>query len=156
MKIEDFQNDNKHDHYFEFLDYEVEVNLELEHGEKKDDFGLLVNNINAWSNSFFKHLEPMLYAYYENTLIMCGESEPIIESPSDIWRFMRIGSLMLHSNESEYYILASGWCAWEEEHGLEFDVNSSNEVVYLGSFINNGFYEDPKNPSPHNFIEGNA
>ena len=156
MDISNFSAGNKFNWPCVYLGYEIEVSIDLEDGDKIEDYTSLVKTVDSWNDSFFKNLEPMLFAYYKNTLIMCGENEPVINNPSEIWKFLRIGSLSLLSNEEKRFILASGYCDWETEHGLEIDINENNQVVYVGSYISNGFYEDPNNPSTHNFVDGNA
>ena len=155
MEIGDFGNSRKVSWFCDFLGYEIEVQLEVEPEEKAEDYANLISQINKWDSSFFKKLEPMLFAYYENTLLMCGEEEPIIKSPENVWQHIRIGSLILFSHESVCYVMASGYCAWEEEHGLEIDVDETNSVHYLGSFISNGFHENPNKPSYGNYVQGN-
>nr|WP_221274575.1 hypothetical protein [Thaumasiovibrio subtropicus] len=87
---------------------------------------------------------------------MYGEKYPAIQMSEDIWKFLRIGTITLFSHDEQYYAMANGSCEWEQEHGLEIDVNEFNQVLYVGSFISNGFHENPENPSTYNYVKSGA
>ena len=152
MKISDFSQSNEHSWFCKFLGYEVEVNLEIEEEENFGDFENIVCNIEQWDSNFFQVLEPMLFAYYKDTIRLTGESELVIDSPTKIWKHIYIGELNIFSHDSIYYVLLSGNCDWEKEHGLEIDVNENAKVLYVGSFIGNGFRADPNKPKYYNYV----
>ncbi len=156
MNISEFSNSATYDWYCDFLGYDIEVSIELEGCEERQNFSAILQNVSDWNKSFFRELEKYLFAYYDETIAMCGESEPVISIPSNVWKFVKIGSISIFSKNGHQFAQGSGWCEWEEEHGLEFDVNKTNQIVYVGSFISNGFYEDPDNPSSYNFIGENV
>lgn len=155
MKIKEFKNSLEQSFHFEFLNYEVDIVIELEGDEPIEGFGKILGLVTSWDKGFFEQLEPMLFGYYDETLAMCGEECPVIQTKKDIWGFLRIGAIYLFLYEGQYYAMVSGGCDWEGEHGLEFDVNEMNQILYVGSFISNGFHEDPGNPSTHNYVAYN-
>lgn len=84
MYIRDFEEKKEQSWFCDFLGYEIVIVLNIEPDEKIEGFSNLLDNVTKWDSSFFKKLEPMLYAYYKNTLLMCGETEPVIDSPESI------------------------------------------------------------------------
>ncbi|WP_196139580.1 hypothetical protein [Aliikangiella sp. G2MR2-5] len=138
--------------YSEFLGYEIEVNLRVDEDESAEKLVQLLASIEEWDVSFFGNLEPMLYSYYKETLLCCGETEPVIDSQDKIWKYVRVSELQIFSHHSRSYVMACGSCDWEEEHGLEIDIDEFGKVVYVGSFIGNGFRANPDNPEYGNFV----
>ncbi len=155
MEISDFKLSKTQNWFCEFLGYEIEVNLEIDDEELIEDFKYLVNEINKWDAGLFRKIQPMLFSYYQDTLLCCGETEPVIDNEEDIWEHVSIGALYLFSHDSLCYVMASGGCDWEEEHGLEIDLDETGRILYVGSFISNGFQSDPKNPRHGNYVKAN-
>ena len=152
MNLSNFKHSNTYNWFCDFLDYKIEVNLNSE--GPINSYSEIIKKINEWDNNFFIKLESMLFDFYEDTLIMCGETEPTINSKADIWGFMRIGSIEIINDGSEKFIMLTGGCDWEEEHGLEIDINENGRVLYVGCFIGNGYSDDPDNPMYSNFVQG--
>lgn len=154
MDISHFKNSKTHIWFCDVLGYEIMVKLEVEKNETVESYSDLIRCINKWDVKLLDKLEPIIFDYYEDTLLMCGETESQIESPKDIWAYLKISSLKIFTHGSAFYVMADGFCDWEVEHGLEIDFNEFFDILYVGSFIGNGFYEDPKNPSYGNYVCG--
>lgn len=113
MKIAEFRENLEQSWFCEFLNTEIDIAIELGEGDAIEDFETILENVQSWKEAFFKRLEPMLFAYCDETLAMCGEDYPSIENERDVWKFIHIGSITLHSHEGNHYAMASGGCEWE-------------------------------------------
>lgn len=150
MTPEDFRESRSRTLHVEFLGYEVDVEAEVADSEL-DRLADVIENVVRWNEAFFGKLEGMLLDYCRTTLRNCGETEPVVRTSDELWRNVRIGSLVLLRHDGASFVMASGRCEWEIEHGLEFDVDATDRVLYVGPFIGNGFHEDPDEPNPMNF-----
>jgi hypothetical protein len=117
------------------------VVVEYDDDPRTDDFHVAIANFLRISPSVLKEAEPFVFSYYQN----CNSNwEPDdaeyleIESPSDVWRHVQLGSEPLVRRraygDKGIYVSLECNCDWEPEHGLQIVFKDGLRVNKVGSY----------------------
>lgn len=126
-----------------------------EEDDRKADFHEAISNLLSASPSVLKDAEPYIYQYYEDIRRLCASSDeefPIIESASEIWEHISLGSEPMVSRRAYgdhgIYISLECNCGWEQEHGLQIVLFQGKTVCkvspYDGHLTNSDAFANEK------------
>jgi hypothetical protein len=137
--------------------FQLEEYEEADH----DDFKNAMLNFSNHHDTALKEIEEHIYNYYldvksayENDDFFDEEDLedmiPSIKSPSDIWKYVTLGSTLIVSRryykDKKIYISLESECEWEPEHGLQIVFKEGKSVNKIGSFdghlTNSDAYDD--------------
>jgi hypothetical protein len=122
---------------------------------RQGEFHEAIANFLRISPDVLKEVEPEIFQYYQDCNSECEPGDEwyvSIESPSDIWRHVRLGSEPVVTRnpygDKGIYISLSCNCDWEREHGLLIVFKNGLRVCKIGPYdghlTNSNAYNDKK------------
>ncbi|PQO32328.1 hypothetical protein DTL21_19090 [Bremerella cremea] len=124
-----------------FLNDQIgEFTLEsYEQDRAKEDFHATIANLLAARPEVLEEIEPYLFQYYEDCQNFVEEEDEVrIDTPKDVWKFVRIEPSFMISRrgygDEKVYVSFGGGVEWEEEHGLQIVMREGKEVVKIGPY----------------------
>ena len=108
---------------------------------RKEEFHSAIANFLRISPSVLKEAEPYVFRYYQNcnsNWAPDDEEFVAIESPSDVWHHVQLGSEPMVSRraygDKGIYVSLECNCDWEPEHGLQIVFKNGLRVNKVGSY----------------------
>jgi hypothetical protein len=106
----------------------------------KEEFNTAIANFISIDLSVLKAAEQYIFDYYkevDDNAIFDGQELIQINSPSDVWNYIRLGKKAMVVRRSYgdrgIYILLSCACDWEDEHGLLIVFKNGLKVSRISS-----------------------
>jgi hypothetical protein len=72
----------------------------------------------------------MVKYYYDETLKFGYTKSLGVKGPEDIWNFVYPSEILIDQEENgDFYLVVSGECDWEEEHGLQLVFKNGQKLT---------------------------
>ncbi len=125
-----------------FAKFNLTVSLSLDKERNNEDYDhRCIEAFFNWGETLFIKLQDTTFEYYKDYEEMCGGFDDLaIDSPSEIWQYCKPTNIHFTSSSqdsSSTFIDVELDCDWEIEHGMQWLVKNTDELMYVGPYFGN-------------------
>lgn len=129
----------------------IDLNCSIEEiDEHEDEIAATLANFLSMAPERINDLKAHLFAFYQDFFLDVGDDlldeMPYQENDENILDFISLSRVTLsHSEQTKRcYMVVSGGCDWEIEHGLSVSFENGNRLVWVGEASGDLYHTDAK------------
>jgi hypothetical protein len=107
---------------------------EVDLASSRESIESVVANFLALNVSQREGITELVYKNYELYIEGVDPPPSEVDDPSDIWKYIYPEDVFVKQGleDKDFYIVVSGGCGWEPEHGLEMVFKHGDQIVSVG------------------------